>query len=179
MKDRPSPVSEARLSHHERLGVRPGVDAETLRQAFRRQSKALHPDTTQLPPEQASIAFQQLKESYDALLRQSQSTLNLDFPAVPTAPPLESQPRPDAWQGIGQRRPLSGGEWFSLLLLSIALLLSLVLGLGVALAQGRDWQVSPSWLADEQTQRTTVHSLTDGRPAPGEHPAESALSPGA
>ena len=88
MKDRPSPVSEARLSHHERLGVRPGVDAETLRQAFRRQSKALHPDTTQLPPEQASIAFQQLKESYDALLRQSQSTLNLDSPAVPTAPPL-------------------------------------------------------------------------------------------
>ena len=129
MRDRPSPVSEARLSHHERLGVRPGVDAETLRQAFRRQSKALHPDTTQLPPEQASIAFQQLKESYDALLRQSQSTLNLDSQAVPTAPPLESQPRPDAWQGIGQRRPLSGGEWFSLLLLSIALLLSLVLGL--------------------------------------------------
>ena len=69
MKDRPSPVSEARPSHHERLGVRPGVDAETLRQAFRRQSKALHPDTTQLPPEQASIAFQQLKESYDVLLR--------------------------------------------------------------------------------------------------------------
>ena len=179
MKDRPSPVSEARLSHHERLGVRPGVDAETLRQAFRRQSKALHPDTTQLPPEQASIAFQQLKESYDALLRQSQSTLNLASPAVPTAPPLESQSRPDAWQGIGQRRPLSGGEWFSLLLLSIALLLSLVLGLGVALAQGRDWQVSPRWLADEQPQRTPVRSLTDGRLAPGEHPAESALSPGA
>ena len=179
MKDRPSLVSEARLSHHERLGVRPGVDAETLRQAFRRQSKALHPDTTQLPPEQASIAFQKLKESYDALLRQSQSTPNLGSSAVQTARPLESQPRPDAWQGIGQRRPLSGGEWFSLLLLSIALLLSLVLGLGVALAQGRDWQVSPSWLADEQTPKTSVRSQPDGRPAPGEHPAESALSPGA
>ena len=179
MKDRPVPVSEARLSHHERLGVRPGVDAETLRQAFRRQSKALHPDTTQLPPEQASIAFQQLKESYDVLLRQSQSPGNLGTSTAPTSPRPQSQPRPDAWQGIGQRRPLSGGEWFSLVLLSIALLLSLVLGLGVALAQGRDWQVSPSWLADEQTQGTTVRSLTDGRPAPGEHPAESALSPGA
>ena len=179
MKDRPSPVSEARLSHYERLGVRPGVDAETLRQAFRRQSKALHPDTTELPPEQANVAFQQLKESYDVLLRQSQAPINLGAPTASPAGPPPSQSRPDAWQGIGQRRPLSGGEWFSLVLLSIALLLSLVLGLGVALAQGRDWQVSPSWLADEQTQDTSVRLLTDGRPAPGEHPAESALSPGA
>ncbi len=62
MKDRPSLVSEARPSHHERLGVRPGVDAETLRQAFRRQSKALHPDTTQLPPEQASVAFRNTRK---------------------------------------------------------------------------------------------------------------------
>ena len=88
MKDRLSPVSEARPSHHERLGVRPGVDAETLRQAFRRQSKALHPDTTQLPPEQASIAFQQLKESYDVLLRQSQATLSLGAQAPSSPPPL-------------------------------------------------------------------------------------------
>ena len=179
MKDRPVPVSEARLSHHQRLGVRPGVDAETLRQAFRRQSKALHPDTTQLPPEQASIAFQQLKQSYDILLRQSQSPSSLGVSTAPAASSAESQPRPDAWRGIGQRRPLSGGEWFSLVLLSIALLLSLVLGLGVALAQGRDWQVSPSWLTDEQTQDSSVRSQPDGRPAPREHPAESALSPGA
>ena len=179
MKDRLSPVSEAHPSHHERLGVRPGVDAETLRQAFRRQSKALHPDTTQLPPEQASIAFQQLKESYDVLLRQSQATLSLGAQAPSSPPPLQRESRPDAWQGIGQRRPLSGGEWFSLVLLSIALLLSLVLGLGVALAQGRDWQVSPSWLADEQTLKRSVLSQSDGRPAPGEHPAESALSSGA
>ena len=179
MKDRPSLVSEARLSHYERLGVRPGADAETLRQAFRRQSKALHPDTTKLPRDQASIAFQQLKESYDVLLRLSQSPSNIDAATAPTAPSPAIQPRPDAWQGIGQRRPLSGGEWFSLVLLTIALLLSLVLGLGVALAQGRDWQVSPSWLTNEQTQDTSVRSQTDGTPAPGEHPAESALSPGA
>ena len=137
------------------------------------------PDTTQLPPEQASIAFQQLKESYDVLLRQRQATLSLGAQAPSSSLPLQRQSRQDPWQGIGQRRPLSGGEWFSLVLLSIALLLSLVLGLGVALAQGRDWQVSPSWLTNEQTQETSVPSQTDGRPAPGEHPAESALSPGA
>ena len=82
-------MSEARLSHHERLGVRPGADAETLRQAFRRQSKALHPDTTKLPREQASIAFQQLKESYDVLLRQSQSPSHLGAATVPAAPSPE------------------------------------------------------------------------------------------
>ena len=146
---------------------------------IRDRSKALHPDTTQLPPEQASIAFQELKESYDVLLRQSQATLSLGTQAPSSSPPLQRQSRQDPWQGIGQRRPLSGGEWFSLVLLSIALLLSLVLGLGVALAQGRDWQVSPSWLADEQTQNTYVRSQPDGRLAPGEHPAESALSAGA
>ena len=91
MEDRPSPVSEARLSHYERLGVHPGADAETLRQAFRRQSKALHPDTTQLPPEQASVAFQQLKESYDVLLRQSQAPINL---GAPTACLLYTSPSP-------------------------------------------------------------------------------------
>ncbi len=114
MKDRPSPVSEARPSHHERLGVRPGVDAETLRQAFRRQSKALHPDTTQLPPEQASIAFQQLKESYDVLLRQSQASLSLGAQAPSSPPPLQRKSRPDAWQALVNARPSpvgNGSRW--------------------------------------------------------------------
>ena len=170
MKDRQSPVSEARPSHHERLGVRPGVDAETLRQAFRRQSKALHPDTTQLPPEQASIAFQQLKESYEFLAdpeRRRHYDEQLRQRLQPQRPPA---PQPtdtvDQWDGIGERRPLSGGEWTALLLLGLALLLSLVVGLGVAGVQGRAWQVSPDWLSDVSS-------------APIEHPAESAFHQGA
>ena len=57
-------------------------------------------------------------------------------------------PSNNSWNGIGERRPLSGGEWFALLLLGLALLLSLVLGLGVAGVQGRAWQVSPDWLSN-------------------------------
>ena len=43
------------------------------------------------------------------------------------------------------RRALSGGEWFALLLLGLALVLSLVLGIGVAWARGTALVRSPSW----------------------------------
>ena len=45
----------------------PEADALTLRQAFRRRSKALHPDTTALPAAEAARQFQQLREAYDLL----------------------------------------------------------------------------------------------------------------
>jgi hypothetical protein len=46
------------------------------------------------------------------------------------------------------RRALSGGEWFALLLLAIALVLCLVLGIGVAWARGAELVRWPSWWAD-------------------------------
>ena len=180
MKDQIKSVPDVSISHYQRLGVAPGVDPEALRQAFRRKSKALHPDTTALPEAQASLAFQQLKESYalladpgrrdayDAMLRETTAR-----------PHVVQKTTSDPWNGIGERRPLSGGEWFSLVLLSLALLLSLLLGLGVAVVQGRDWQVSPSWLTDEQTLRTS-NLRSDAVPPPtGEFTTQSALPPSA
>ena len=180
MKDQIKSVSDVSISHYQRLGVAPGVDPEALRQAFRRKSKALHPDTTALPEAQASLAFQQLKESYalladpgrrdayDAMLRETMAK-----------PQVVQTPTSDPWNGIGERRPLSGGEWFSLVLLSLALLLSLLLGLGVAVVQGRDWQVSPSWLTDEQTLRTSNVRSNVVPPPSGEFTTQSALPPSA
>jgi hypothetical protein len=49
---------------------------------------------------------------------------------------------------VSLRRALSGGEWFALLLLAIALLLSLVLGIGVAWARGAELVRWPSWWTD-------------------------------
>jgi hypothetical protein len=43
------------------------------------------------------------------------------------------------------RRALSGGEWLALLLLGLAVLFSLVLGVGLALARGADLVTWPSW----------------------------------
>ena len=53
--------------HYERLGVASTADSETLRQAFRRRSKDLHPDTTALPADQAASEFQMLRQSYELL----------------------------------------------------------------------------------------------------------------
>jgi hypothetical protein len=43
------------------------------------------------------------------------------------------------------RRALSGGEWFALLLLAMALVLSLIMGIGVAWARGVELMHRPSW----------------------------------
>ena len=67
MNDRQTPVSERDLSHYERLGVSTQASQTSLRQAFRRRSKSLHPDTTTLPVAEAAKNFQQLKESYEFL----------------------------------------------------------------------------------------------------------------
>ena len=170
MNDRLTPVSERDLSHYERLGVSAQASPASLRQAFRRRSKALHPDTTTLPVAEAAKNFQQLKESYEFLAdpeRRRQYDEQLRQRLQPQRPPApQATDTVDQWDGIGERRPLSGGEWTALLLLGLALLLSLVVGLGVAGVQGRAWQVSPDWLSDVSS-------------APIEHPAESAFHQGA
>lgn len=153
MNDRLLRVPQSKLTHYERLGVSPQADAEALRQAFRRLSKTLHPDTTTRPEAEASRDFRLLREAYDLLAdpqRRRRYDEQLQLERRTPVPPLPSQRQPpsSSWDGIGERRPLSGGEWFALLLLGLALLLSLVLGLGVAGVQGRPWQVSPDWLSD-------------------------------
>ncbi len=60
-------VPQSELSHYERLEVSPQADSEALRQAFRRLSKTLHPDTTSRPAAEAARDFQLLRESYDLL----------------------------------------------------------------------------------------------------------------
>ena len=155
-------------SHYERLGVSASVDSETLRQAFRRRSKALHPDTTTLPADVAAVQFQQLRRSYDVLSDPEQRRhyddqlrAQASFTVQSSA---ESNPERDGWSGIGERRPLSGGEWFSLLLLVVALVLCLLFGLGVAAIQGRAWQVSPGWMmADSPQEELDPVDLQDGQ----------------
>ena len=146
------------ITSYERLGVSRSADADSLRQAFRRLSKAVHPDTTRLPAQDAALQFRLLREAYeqladprrrrlyDAALRERDAIQQTVFPSLPVP------------QAIGQRRPLSGGEWLSLLLLLGSLLLCLLLGVGVAWSRGLELQVQPSWLVEEQTQ------LTDEQP---------------
>jgi hypothetical protein len=137
-------------THYERLQVSSQASPAELRQAFRLLSKRYHPDTTSLPPAQAAEAFRQLQLAYgvliDPLSRRRYDALLQPAPSVPAAaPPAVSAAAPGSPRPVGVRRSLSGGEWFALLLLGLALVLSLVLGLGVAWARGEALVRSPSW----------------------------------
>jgi hypothetical protein len=138
-------------SLYDLLEVSNTVGVVELRQAFRQLSKRYHPDTTTLPQAQAQESFRQLQQAYAVLsdpISRNRYDSQLLQPAaaasaqrVPAQPPLRTTPpRP-----VGVRRALSGGEWFALLLLGLALVLSLVLGLGVAWARGAALVRTPSW----------------------------------
>ena len=64
-------------------------------------------------------------------------------------------PKPDS-----VRRTLSGGEWFALLLLGVALVFCLVLGVGLAWLRGTELVREPSWWPAQE-------SLESSQPDPG------------
>jgi curved DNA-binding protein CbpA len=142
-------------TYYELLQTEPTASLQQLRQAFRQMSKCYHPDTTTLPAPVAARAFQELQRAYavlsdpqarqlyDERLRLSRLPLPAAGRPTPAAAVLRSRSAP-----VSLRRALSGGEWFALLLLGVALVLSLVLGLGVAWARGAEMVRWPSWWTD-------------------------------
>jgi hypothetical protein len=140
------------------LKVSSSATPQQLRQAFRSLSKLYHPDTTSLPSSEAAEAFRQVQAAY-ALLNDPSRRLAYDrqlAAAAPGAPPRQAPSTvgpaapgdptgPRLARPLPVRRALSGGEWFALLLLAVALVLSLVLGIGVAWARGAELMRQPSW----------------------------------
>ena len=221
----------APVSFYVLLQLAEDASLEELRQAFRRQSKRLHPDTTSLPAAQAQDSFRQLRQAYGTLLdperrRAYDASLaaaralagqalrsspgasasspagaaparaggaggpglgpsqkrggppqggparmaNSANPANPasTVSSFGTSPGPASrqssggqgasGQGLGDglpkpdsvRRTLSGGEWFALLLLGLALVFCLVLGVGLAWMRGTDLVREPSWWSAQE-----------------------------
>jgi curved DNA-binding protein CbpA len=135
-------VSPPGFSHYQRLGLPPFASPEEVRQAFRRLSKQLHPDTALLPAAEAHRAFRELQEAYAVLSdpdtrraydRQLAMAPVATLPIPNLTPTSSSAPRSS---DSASRRPLSGGEWFALVLLGGALGFSLVLGVGLAWWRG-------------------------------------------
>ena len=138
---------------YELLGVSPSANNEELRKAFRQLSKRLHPDTTSLPRDEAIRQFQNVCEAYD-LLSDPVLRANYDL-LLEQEDNLISQKQGSYLtnikhvqfsKSIGVRRPLSGGELFSLLLLLTSIVLSLALGVLIAFLRGADLNFTPSWL---------------------------------
>jgi curved DNA-binding protein CbpA len=163
----------AAANHYELLNIPPEATTQELRQAFRSLSKRYHPDTTELPEEEAREAFRRVqlaylilsdperRRSYDATLRAVQPAKRLNV--TPSVKP------------VPVRRALSGGEWFALLLLALAVAFSLVLGVGLAWSRGAEFLKPPSWLvAGGQTEGTSQPVVVDAGSAV---PPDAALQP--
>ena len=240
-----SPEPGAPLSFYALLQLAEDASLEELRQAFRRQSKRLHPDTTSLPAALAQESFRQLRQAYvtlldperrrayDASLAAARARGGQGLRTSPGAPgsalagaapaggpgmgpPQNGSPasqggaapmahpagpasslgntpgaanrQGNANQGNGGqrngsqaakgpdvsglgvdgglpkpdsvRRTLSGGEWFALLLLGVALVFCLVLGVGLAWLRGTELVREPSWWPAQE-------SLESSQPDPG------------
>ena len=138
---------------YELLGVSTSANNAELRKAFRQLSKQLHPDTTSLPSDEATRQFQNVCEAYDLL---SDPVLRANYDlyiekeknliSQKKEPYLKNIQPVQFSKSIGVRRPLSGGELFSLLLLIISIFISLVLGLFIAYLRGGNLDFTPSWL---------------------------------
>ena len=137
----------------ELLCVSPSANNAELRKAFRELSKRLHPDTTSLPSDEATRQFQNVCEAYD-LLSDPVLRANYDLSVEKNNNLISQNKEPyltnikpvQFSKSIGVRRPLSGGELFSLLLLITSIFLSLALGVFIALLRGGNLDFTPSWL---------------------------------
>lgn len=145
----PSSSPRPLASHYVCLEVAPDATPQQLRQAFRSLSKRYHPDTTNLPPAEAQEAFRLLRQAY-AVLGDPQARAEYDrrLRQQDDDPPIVISRGTPAARADGVRRALSGGEWFALLLLGLAMLLSLLLGLGLAWARGTELVRQPSWWSE-------------------------------
>ena len=138
---------------YELLEVSSSANNAELRKAFRKQSKRLHPDTTSLPSEEATRQFQNVCEAYDLLsdpVLRANYDLTIERENNLTDQKIDSNStkvEPVQFsRSIGVRRPFSGGELFSLLLLITSILLSLALGILIAFLRGGNLEFTPSWL---------------------------------
>ena len=156
-------------SYYELLGVAQTSDLPTLKKAFHRLSKTVHPDTTLLPADEAATKFYELCEAYELLsdpvrrkvydddLKKKMFINDIDIKESV----LEGQTHfREVTTKMDNRRPLSGGELFSLLLLCMALCMSLLLGIGFAVLDGKELQVSPSWLSPTPSQLLANETTT-------------------
>ncbi len=139
-------------SYYKILGVNENASNHELRKAFCKLSIELHPDTTSLEIDVAKSKFQEVLEAYehlnnsnlrkiydDKLKENSRRKNNTNF--------LNNLVIDSNNQNlIGNRRPFSNGELFSLFLLIIIISISLICSIFIASFTGKELETIPLWL---------------------------------
>ncbi len=139
-------------SYYKILGVNENASNHELRKAFCKLSIELHPDTTSLEIDVAKSKFQEVLEAYehlnnsnlrkiydDKLKENSKSKNNTN---VLNNLVIDSNNQ----NLIGNRRPFSNGELFSLFLLIIIISISLICSIFIASFTGKELETIPLWL---------------------------------
>ncbi len=139
-------------SYYKILGVKENASNHELRKAFCKLSIELHPDTTSLEIDVAKSKFQEVLEAYehlnnsnlrkiydDKLKENSRITNNTN---VLNNLVIDSNNQ----NLIGNRRPFSNGELFSLFLLIIIISISLIGSIFIASFTGKELETIPLWL---------------------------------
>ncbi len=139
-------------SYYKILGVNENASSHELRKAFCKLSIELHPDTTSLEIDVAKSKFQEVLEAYehlnnsnlrkiydDKLKENSRITNNTN---VLNNLVIDSNNQ----NLIGNRRPFSNGELFSLFLLIIIISISLIGSIFIASFTGKELETIPLWL---------------------------------
>ncbi len=139
-------------SYYKILGVNENASNHELRKAFCKLSIELHPDTTSLEIDVAKSKFQEVLEAYehlnnsnlrkiydDKIKENSRSSNNTE---VLNNLVIDSNNQ----NLIGNRRPFSNGELFSLFLLIIIISISLICSIFIASFTGKELETIPLWL---------------------------------
>jgi len=139
-------------SYYKILGVNENASNHELRKAFCKLSIELHPDTTSLEIDVAKSKFQEVLEAYEHLnnsnLRKiydeklKENSRSKNNTNVLNNLVIDSNNQ----NLIGNRRPFSNGELFSLFLLIIIISISLICSIFIASFTGKELETIPLWL---------------------------------
>ena len=140
------------ISYYKILGVNENASNHELRKAFCKLSIELHPDTTSLEIDDAKNKFQEVLEAYENLNNSNlrkiyDDKLKEKNRSKNTTKVLNNLIIDSNNQNlVGNRRPFSNGELFSLFLLFIIISISLICSIFIASFTGKELDTIPIWL---------------------------------
>ena len=142
------------ISYYNILGVNATASNQELRKAFCKLSIELHPDTTTLELEDAKNKFQKVLEAYENLNNSNLRKLYDEKLRANSKKPNNTNLNvlntlimdANNQQLVGNRRPFSNGEMFSLILLIIIIFISLSCSILIASFSGKALDTIPVWL---------------------------------
>jgi len=139
-------------SYYKILGVNENASNHELRKAFCKLSIELHPDTTSLEIGVAKSKFQEVLEAYEHLNNSNLRKIYDDKLKEKSKSKQSSKVLNNLIIDsnnqylIGNRRPFSNGELFSLFLLFIIISISLICSIFIASFTGKELDTIPIWL---------------------------------